>query len=411
VLTRRGWLLALAAVMLVVSGRLLGVVELFVAGAAAAVLLVVTAVGVALTRVRIEVDREVYPPRVYAGSPSRVDIKIRNRGRGRSPVLRLQDEVTGTRGAQLLLGPMAVGADSRAAYRLPTDHRGIVRIGPLGVSLTDPFELTQVRLEGAGVSELTVYPHIDRISAVPHTTGDDPHAGAEHPNFLGRSGEDFYALRKYVIGDDLRRVHWAATARHDDLMVRQDELPWQGRATVLLDVRRATNTPESLELVISAAASVVHACWNRQDLIRVAATDGSDSGFATGHAQVDSIMEYLATVEPTDEGAFRGSLDRLHRSAIGGALVIFVANMPRAELDALLGLRSRFGWVQIVKFEPSSWGSDTADESNGQHQHLLRVTQERPFPTLWETALARHDVGSRRSATSQSRQTGAEVRP
>ena len=42
-------------------------------------------------------------------------------------------------------------------------------------------------------------------------------------------------------------------------MVRQDELPWQGRATVLVDVRSSTNTAESLELVISAAASIVTA--------------------------------------------------------------------------------------------------------------------------------------------------------
>ncbi len=69
------------------------------------------------------------------------------------------------------------------------------------------------------------------------TTGNDPLAGAEHPNALGRGGEDFYALRHYVVGDDLRRVHWPSTARHDELMVRQDELPWQGRATVLVDVR------------------------------------------------------------------------------------------------------------------------------------------------------------------------------
>ena len=79
------------------------------------------------------------------------------------------------------------------------------------------------------------------IRPLPQTHGRDPHAGAEHPNAVARSGEDFYALRPYVVGDDLRRVHWPSTARHDELMVRQDELPWQGRATVLLDVRRGAH--------------------------------------------------------------------------------------------------------------------------------------------------------------------------
>jgi len=49
---------------------------------------------------------------------------------------------------------------------------------------------------------------------------------------VGRVGDDFYALRPYVVGDDMRKVHWPSTARRDELMVRQDELPWQGRVTI-----------------------------------------------------------------------------------------------------------------------------------------------------------------------------------
>src|SRR5207245_397722 len=89
----------------------------------------------------------------------------------------------------------------------------------------------------APATQLTVYPRVDPILPLPQTRGHDPHAGADHPTALG-SGEDFYALRAYQVGDDLRRVHWPSTARLDELMIRQQEMPWQGRATVVLDVRR-----------------------------------------------------------------------------------------------------------------------------------------------------------------------------
>src|SRR5947208_3367232 len=82
----------------------------------------------------------------------------------------------------------------------------------------------------AAATRLTVYPRVDAIAAVPQTLGHDPLAGADHPNAMGQVGEDFYALRPYQVGDDLRRVHWPSTARHGDLMIRQDEMPWQGRA-------------------------------------------------------------------------------------------------------------------------------------------------------------------------------------
>lgn len=382
-LTRRGRALLGVAFGLLLGGRLLGVIEFYVMGAAAAALVVVSATAVALARLRLEVSRQIHPPRVHAGSSSRVEIRVRNRARRRTPVLRLDDAVTGTRGARLILGPLRPGEAVSTSYALPTDRRGLIEVGPLEVVLSDPFGITESRMRGAGVAELTVFPRITQVAPPPHTTGDDPHAGAEHPNALGGAGDDFYALRNYVLGDDLRRVHWKTTARRDDLMVRQDEQPWQGRATVLVDIRRATTTPESLELVISAAASIVHACWRRQDLVRLVSTDGTDLGFAAGHAQMDSIMEHLATAEAVVEGAFRATVDRLSRSAIGGALVAIVSDLSPDELAAIARLRSRFAWIAVVKFEPSSW-DPRAPDTDGDDRGLVRVTRTRPFGPAWD---------------------------
>lgn len=405
-LTRQGWMVGLGGIALVVAGRVFGVYELFVAGTALVALLVITAVVVGTTRLDLEVAREVHPPMVHAGSASRVDLRVRNHGRRRTPVLRLRDQVSGTRGARLLLGPLDRDERAHAAYRLPTARRGILTIGPLEVVLGDPFGLAEVSLPGAGITELTVFPHIDHIAPVPHTTGDDPHGGAEHPNALGRSGEDFYALRHYIVGDDLRRVHWPATAHHDELMVRQDELPWQGRATVLLDVRSATTTPEARELAISAAASIVTASWRREDLVRLVSTDGSDSGFAVGHAQVEAIMEHLATVEEAEEGAFRHVVDRLARSGVGGALVAVVSLMPPRELEALHRLRRRFGSFTVVQFDPSSWDPDAPEPPGAPADPtLVRVTRSLPFPEAWARGIARAEV--RRPAPATATAFGA----
>ncbi len=314
-LTREGRLAAVAAVVLAVTARFFGSVELYVLAGSLAALVVGARLTVGFTRINLDVSRELHPPRVHAGSPSRVEVRVQNGGTRRSPLLTLRDGVSGTRGARLLVGPLAPGASARAAYRLPTERRGILTVGPLDIELTDPFGLARVALTASGASELTVFPHVDELAPLPLTTGNDPLAGAEHPNSLGRGGEDFYALRDYVVGDDLRRVHWPSTARHDELMVRQDELPWQGRATVLVDVRSSTNTRDSLELVISAAASIVSAGAHRQDLIRLVSTDGADSGFAAGHAHIEAIMEHLASVEAANDAGFRRVLDRLARSA------------------------------------------------------------------------------------------------
>jgi uncharacterized protein (DUF58 family) len=381
------------AVALIAGGRMLGVLELFIIGAAAGALVIASIAIVVLSRMRLAVGRNVTPPRVYAGSASRVELSIRNDGDRMSPVLRLFDPVSGTRGADLLLSPLEPDVVNRAAYRLPTDHRGIVEIGPLEVVVSDPFGLASSSTIGAPMVELTVFPHVDSIVPVPHTSGDDPYAGADHPSALGRTGEDFYALRPYVVGDDLRRVHWPSTARRDELMVRQDELPWQGRVTVLLDVRRNTHTPASLELAVSAAASIVTACWKRRDLVRLITTDNTDYGFAAGTAHAEAIMEFLATVPASPSGTLRGVLDALGQAGNGGAVVPIVAGIADAELASLARLRNRFAAVTIVHFERSSYDDSAArspDEGSGvPSSGLIRVTRDRPFAEAWNGTLHR----------------------
>jgi uncharacterized protein (DUF58 family) len=204
---------------------------------------------------------------------------------------------------------------------------------------------------------------------------------------MGRSGDDFYALRQYVVGDDLRKVHWPSTARRDELMVRQDELPWQGRVTVLLDVRRNAHTPESLELAVSAAASIVTASWKRHDLVRFITTDGTDFGFAAGTGHVEAIMEHLAVVQACAEGSLRGSLDSLAISGQTGALIVVAAAVTDPDLALLSTLRSRFGQALVVLFDRSSWDPRVPVGASGGGSTFVRVTAAVPFAESWNRAV------------------------
>jgi uncharacterized protein (DUF58 family) len=355
VLTRQGWLVAIGAVALIATGRLLGVLELFVLGSAAAALVIGCVIFVSISRLDLEVGRDLHPARVHAGSPSRVELRILNMRAASTPVLRLRDPVSGTRGADLLLPPLGRREAATAAYRLPTERRGIIAIGPLEVIVSDPFGLTSVATPAAPRAELTVYPRVDEVDPVPYTTGHDRISGIRQPNALGRVGEDFYALRPYIVGDDLRRIHWPSSARHDDLLVRQNELPWQGRTTVLLDVRRSAHRGESIEVAVSAAASIITAGWKRGDLVRLITTDGKDSDFGPGYDHVQAIMEHLAVLELTSGASLRAVLERLGRTPAGGAIVAIVADVPVEELPAIGRLRTRFGSTTIVQLDPSSY--------------------------------------------------------
>ena len=387
-------MLLVGAVLLALGGRLLGIVELYMLAGAALALVAGAVAFVRITRFELEATRELRPARVHAGGASRVELTVRNTGGRRTPVLAARDPFDdGRRWARFLVAPLAPGESARAAYRLPTERRGIFDLGPLHVHVEDPFGLASMSQEGAPPTRLTVYPRVDAIPPLPMTRGNDPHAGADHPTALASSGEDFYALREYEVGDDLRRVHWKATARLGELMIRQEEMPWQGRVTVLVDLRRGVHTPATLELALSAAASVVSACWRHRSLVRLVATDGGDSGFAAGHAHVEAVLEHLAGAVAGREDSFGAIVSSLRREGNGGALtVVTTAAAPDADLDRVARLGSRFGAVTVVLLErslldPSRRGAQPPRPVPGIRT-LVRVGADRPFAAAWSQAMA-----------------------
>ncbi|MCP5026463.1 MAG: DUF58 domain-containing protein [Actinomycetia bacterium] len=389
-LTRSGWLAAVLGGVLVLAGRILGQLEFLMLGAGVLGLVVFALLRVWTTRLKLAVARQVTPSRVHAGSPARVDLRILNQSRRPTPVLRLNDAVSGTRGANLLLAPLASGARTKVAYRLPTDRRGRLEIGPLRIRLTDPFGLASIDLEGAGRTEITVFPRVDRILPIHRTTGQDPHSDAVHANSLGRSGDEFYALRQYQVGDSLRRVHWPSSARHDDLMVRQDELPWQGRVTVMLDINNLAygSNADSFERAVSAAASIIAAAIGRGDHARLITTAGHDHGMATTRSELDRHLEALALIEPTTSTSFE-HLGEVLRGGLDGALAMITAGAG-SSLDPGGRLRARFGSVTTVVFPGPNGTLPSAASPD-----VIPVPPGTPFDQVWAQARRGRRRGAR----------------
>lgn len=335
--TRAGALLVGASIAVALAARLLGLVELDVL-AAAGVLAVALALGrVAILRPRISVHRSVRPAQVHVGSRARVEVEVRASGRRATPVLTLRDPVGDRTGARLVVAPLLPGRTVRATYRLPTHMRGEVAVGPLVAEVTDPLGLARRGRVTEGRVRLLVLPHVDRVAPLGRSPGSEPLSGQDGRPSAGGTGEEFHALRPYVVGDDLRRVHWPMSARTDDLVVRHDEEPRQGRLTLVLDVERHRSRPEGFERMVSAAASIAAAHWRRGDILRLIATDGSDTGWITGQVAFDQLLETLALVDRSDDSDLSRTLARTPAAA--DAVVAITGNLTDPEVTLLPGRR------------------------------------------------------------------------
>jgi uncharacterized protein (DUF58 family) len=318
VITRYGWLLLLAAAAIGVVARLFGVLELYVVAAGLVALVLFSFVLVRFGRVQLRVARRVSPNRVHVDEPARVELAVRNSGRRTTPVLRLTDPVSGTPGASLSISPIRPGTGSRAAYRLPTNRRGRVQIGPMLLERRDPFGLAARAVRAASSTEILVYPAWQRLPFPGHGAGVGQLSEHLRLRALGRHGEEFHALREYVPGDDLRRIHWKQSARTDEFKVKQTDTRAVRRIGVVFDVAAQRHTPASFERAVSATASFVISAAETGYSVRAALSATN----AAATVDVEACLDELALVMPGQGRSLVNTVQDVARWLDGGALVV-----------------------------------------------------------------------------------------
>jgi uncharacterized protein (DUF58 family) len=274
--TRQGILLIVAGIGAIVAGRIFGLLELFLIGAA---LVLATLVGLAIVawrRPQVAVERWIRPSVLTAGDVGRVEVLIEAVGRSTTPTFELVEPVGPNRTARMSVAPLEANTDVSAGYRIPTERRGVLTIGPLVAVRQDVLGLARSTTEVAGVEEVLVSPRAHLL--------DMPLLGQ---GVLGRhllavaqrlGPGDFHSLRDYVDGDEPRTIHWRASARSEQLKVRQHSVEGLQRCVVLLDqhVPPGREGADAFERAVTAAASVVHSADRAGLTTRFVTTDGAD---------------------------------------------------------------------------------------------------------------------------------------
>lgn len=274
--TRQGIIVLAGGIAAIVIGRVFGVLELFVIGAAMLAAALLAWLLVAVRRPRVEVSRWIRPSVLTAGDVGRVEVLVEQIGRTRSPPFELVEPVGTTRTARMWVSPLGPDAEVSAGYRIPTERRGVLTIGPLVAFRQDVLGLARSTTEVAGVDEVLVSPRAH--SLVMPTLGHGV-LGRHLLALAQRLGPgDFHSLRDYIEGDEPRTIHWRASARSETLKVRQHSVEGLQRCVVLLDqhVPPGPAGEEAFERAVTAAASVVHSADRAGLTTRFVTTDGAD---------------------------------------------------------------------------------------------------------------------------------------
>ena len=323
--TRQGWTIAVSAVAAIVVGRVFGIVELYVIGAALAISVVLAVVVVQLFRPRLHVHRWVHPSMLTVGDAGRVDLSIENRGSVRSPRVSLVEPVGTASSARLTIASLGAGQHVDAGYRVPAQRRGVLTIGPTTLERYDVLGLAGGTTVAAAAAEVTVAPRTIDVAmpALGHGV-----LGRHLLALAQRTGVgEFHSLRDYVPGDEPRSIHWRASARSEDLKVRQHEAQGVRRCIVVLD-RDAGSYPapvdddaaDVFERAVTISASITASAERAGLTTRFVTGGGID---LRGPDVAAHVLERLARIEPGP------ALDEIERDPGEGlGLVVVVTSSP-----------------------------------------------------------------------------------
>ena len=324
--TTRGWAAIGAAVALGVLWAGFGEDLLL---ALAVFLLAAVAGGSLYVRLavpRLVLKRRISPMQLHDGDRALVDLSLESRRK----ICRvsIEDRVHGLGSATFVADRIADGDSTAGRYEVLCRPRGVYTVGPARVTIGDPLGFTESVSTFGVADRLVVYPRVEDLTGVPTGRGQDQTMNTSRASFWHSSGEDFFTLREYQHGDDIRKVHWPSSARRDTLMVKQLEMPWQSRAFIALDPRAEPHASgDSFEQAVRGAASVLH------HLFRSGYTPTMWAGFGNGTlvGSPDAYtiaMEELATVRPVRSMDLRQVVAGLRRSGMAGGVFVMVTGTP-----------------------------------------------------------------------------------
>jgi uncharacterized protein (DUF58 family) len=344
--TTRGWAAlgagaALALLWVAFGERLLLAVAAF--------LILAIALGAAYVRLaapKVAISRHVTPIQVHDGDRAIVEVTLLSQRRIYQ--VAIEDEVHGLGSAHFVADRVEPRDPMVARYEIFCRPRGIYRVGPADVRVRDPLGLTESGGYSGAADRLVVYPGVEELTGLPIGSGQDPTVNTSRANYSQTGGEDFFTLREYQQGDDLRKVHWPSSAKRDELMIKQLEMPWQSRALIVFDPRRAAHPgSESYENAVRGAASAL------RHLFRSGYTPtlwaGTGSGTMVGSADAYAhAMEELATVQPVEGTDLRSLITRLRKNGMAGGVLVLVSGPPDDEVIAAYRLLSRDFYRTVV---------------------------------------------------------------
>ncbi len=271
------------------------------------------------------------------------------------------------------------GAESGQATTWRTEgvcrQRGLFTLGPWRARTADPLGLFEVVLDHPETQSILVYPPIVHLPELRLPRGAATGAGRSSratPHVTASAA----GVRDYAPGDAVNRIHWASTARRDELMVKTFDLEPSGNLWIVLDMDSAVqagegeNSTEEYGVILAASLSNRALEENRAAGLvaygtAVPAGGGEPEPMPTlvmprkGRAQQWLILRALALVRAGGRWPLQRVLAEMDRNlGRGTILAVITPSLDPSWVSGLLPPMRRGVAPTVLLLDPATFGGE-----------------------------------------------------
>ena len=293
--------------------------------------------------------------------------------------------------ARIPVASLEPGESVDHAYRLTCWRRGVYNLGPLVARWGDPFGFTEREAILAEPFEFLVHPSTEHVQDRPLTRlWEDPpiRPPVSKP---WPSGMEFYGMREYSPGDDLRRIVWRAYARTGKILVRESEQGITDKMTIVLDSSRRNHSAgvisDSFEAGIKTAASLgVRHITEGYSVTLEGNTERMAGPLRGGNSHL-TFLDALARAELSDDPLTDVITRLVFDSGRDAHVILITPNLDRDAAARLQLLRERGCSVLVAALLWDELAADTLAAAASLGCQVVEIRPNAPLAVAFHHAV------------------------
>ena len=189
--------------------------------------------------------------------------------------------------------PLHALTKQTAFFDIKSDHVGTVKLYIGDIIFSDYFRLFNLKLKVRKQFEITFLPDIKPLNIdVRQNTLLGVDSDVFSKSKKGDDPSEVFAIRDYVGGDKLNRIHWKLSSKQDNIMVKDYSLPVNNNIVIVAELasKKGENALDDIDTVIEAVFSLSNCLCEAELLHKICWYDKKSERFFSQEVKTTSEM-------------------------------------------------------------------------------------------------------------------------